>query len=214
LSDLRARGKFLEHFFTELFRFPFRGWVVNGSSSFGSALRAAPHSPADNLPIRARGALPLGSAAVPPEQTQSRAVNRRRILLSSLPKVFHVKPRHVTGPSIHSPAMNQTFASYDVVVVGGGHAECEAAAAAARVEARTLLLTHKRATIGEMSCNAAINELSKVSPGARRLSRERLAATFRCRKRPFRPEVVAGCRVRNQLYGARLARFRRRTLSP
>ena len=50
---------------------------------------------------------------------------------------------------------------YDVIVVGGGHAGCEAAAAAARMGAKVGLVTHRFATIGAMSCNPAIGGLGK-----------------------------------------------------
>jgi tRNA uridine 5-carboxymethylaminomethyl modification enzyme len=62
--------------------------------------------------------------------------------------LFHVKHRELKT-------------DFDVIVIGGGHAGCEAAAAAARCGAATALITHRAATIGEMSCNPAIGGIGK-----------------------------------------------------
>jgi tRNA U34 5-carboxymethylaminomethyl modifying enzyme MnmG/GidA len=52
--------------------------------------------------------------------------------------------------------------NYDTIVIGGGHAGCEAAHAASRMQARTLLLTHKIESIGQMSCNPSFGNHNRL----------------------------------------------------
>src|SRR6202171_4860007 len=85
----------------------------------------------------------------------------------SLGAPFHVKRTgrtyrfRVLASRDKSPGMIARQESFDVIVIGGGHAGCEAASAGARLGARTALITHRFATVGAMSCNPAIGGLGK-----------------------------------------------------
>src|SRR5262245_29403920 len=112
----------------------------------------------------------LGSDDLSPDQlinARLRAEDRSFYAAPSggMVHVKHSSPRQawcfgllVNPASGKSSPVRTTF---DVIVIGGGHAGCEAAAAAARMGAQTALITHRFATIGAMSCNPAIGGLGK-----------------------------------------------------
>src|SRR5437764_6836397 len=69
--------------------------------------------------------------------------------------------RRVPCGKLAIPVQPKPMNSFDVIVIGGGHAGCESAAAAARMGVRTALVTHRFATIGAMSCNPSVGGLGK-----------------------------------------------------
>src|SRR6187399_2559138 len=93
-----------------------------------------------------------------PEVRMEPAVSRET---DPIPFSFPQLPASAISDSAIEVRMISRQDSFDVIDIGGGHAGCEAASAAARMGAKTALVTHRFATVGAMSCNPAIGGLGK-----------------------------------------------------
>ncbi len=84
------------------------------------------------------------------------------IIFQKLP-ILNTRSFHATRPTrrIQTEPLPESSPEFDVIVIGGGHAGCEAAHAAARMNSKTLLLTHRVDSIGQMSCNPSFGGIGK-----------------------------------------------------
>jgi alkyl hydroperoxide reductase subunit AhpF len=79
--------------------------------------------------------------------------NKKWVCLTKISKSFEVKFKQLATFSFENLHIEKNRPHYDVIVIGGGHAGCEAAHASSRMNAKTLLLTHKFETIGKEQAN-------------------------------------------------------------
>src|SRR5690606_33074322 len=130
----------------------------------GPPCAAGPKKTGPNVPRRSAPSLPRDALGQPCSNLRPRPPRRlpSRVRLYRTQDACQSLPaRRIDAAPRDNCEMHHDFHRHDVIVIGGGHAGTEAALAAARAGARTLLLTHSIETIGAMSCNPAIGGIGK-----------------------------------------------------